>query len=69
WVAAGRYDGYWERDLKPWGVAAGVLLVTEAGGRVTTADGGDDVVETGSVCAGNLEIQPLVLERLRQAGK
>ncbi|HEY2359456.1 MAG TPA: inositol monophosphatase family protein [Phenylobacterium sp.] len=67
WVAAGRYDGYWERDLNPWDLAAGVLLVTEAGGRVTDADGGDDVLATGSVCAGNLEIQPQLLERLRQA--
>jgi myo-inositol-1(or 4)-monophosphatase len=67
WVAAGRYDGYWERDLKPWDVAAGILMVTEAGGRVTTANGGDDILETGSVCAGNLDIQPQLLERLRQA--
>ena len=69
WVAAGRYDGYWERDLNKWDIAAGILLVTEAGGRVTTADGGDDVLETGSVCAGNLELQPQLLERLRQAAK
>ena len=67
WVAAGRYDGYWERDLKPWDVAAGILLVTEAGGKVTTADGDDDVLATGSVCAGNLEMHPLLLERLRAA--
>jgi myo-inositol-1(or 4)-monophosphatase len=69
WVAAGRYDGYWERDLNPWDMAAGILLVTEAGGRVTNAQGEDDVLGTGSVCAGNLEIQPLLLERLRQAAK
>ena len=69
WVAAGRYDGYWERDLSKWDVAAGILLVTEAGGRVTTADGEDDVLGTGSVCAGNLELQPQLLERLRQAAK
>ena len=67
WVAAGRCDGFWERDLKSWDLAAGLLLVTEAGGRVTTADGGDDILETGSICAGNLELQPLVLERLRAA--
>ena len=69
WVAAGRYDGYWERDLQRWDVAAGILLVTEAGGRVTTADGEDDVLGTGSVCAGNLEIQPQLLDRLRAAAK
>jgi myo-inositol-1(or 4)-monophosphatase len=67
WVAAGRYDGYWERDLQAWDIAAGALLVAEAGGKVTDADGGPDVVAAGSVCAGNLEIHPLVLERLRAA--
>jgi myo-inositol-1(or 4)-monophosphatase len=68
WVAAGRFDGYWERDLSAWDVAAGVLLVAEAGGKVTDADGGQDAVSAGSVCAGNLDIQPKLLERLRAAG-
>jgi myo-inositol-1(or 4)-monophosphatase len=67
WVAAGRFDGYWERDLNPWDLAAGTLLVTEAGGKVTDADGGDDVLGTGSVCAGNLEVHPLLLSRLTAA--
>ena len=67
WVAAGRYDGYWERDLSAWDMAAGTLLVTEAGGKVTNADGGDDVLGTGSVCAGNLDIHPLLLSRLTAA--
>ncbi|MDB5441651.1 MAG: inositol monophosphatase [Phenylobacterium sp.] len=67
WVAAGRYDAYWERDLSAWDLAAGVLLVTEAGGTVATADGGDDVVASGSICAGNTEIQRQLLERLRAA--
>jgi myo-inositol-1(or 4)-monophosphatase len=67
WVAAGRYDGYWERDLSPWDLAAGTLLVTEAGGKVTNADGGEDVLGAGSVCAGNLDIHPQLLERLRAA--
>jgi myo-inositol-1(or 4)-monophosphatase len=67
WVAAGRYDGYWERDLKSWDMAAGLLLVTEAGGRVSNADGEDDALAAGSICAGNLEIQPQLLERLRAA--
>ena len=65
WVAAGRFDGYWERDLNPWDMAAGVLLVTEAGGQVTDADGGPDVLDEGSVCAGNLELAPLLLEQLK----
>jgi myo-inositol-1(or 4)-monophosphatase len=67
WVAAGRYDGYWERDLNAWDTAAGLLLVTEAGGKVTNAEGEDDVLGTGSVVAGNLDIHPQVLERLNAA--
>lgn len=67
WVAAGRMDGFWERDLSPWDLAAGLLLVTEAGGKVTTADGGEDILAAGSVCAANLDLHPLVLERLRAA--
>ncbi len=66
-VAAGRFDGYWERDLKPWDLAAGMLLVSEAGGKVTTIDGADDVLSAGSVCAANLELHPLMLQRLRAA--
>ncbi len=67
WVAAGRFDGFWERDLSPWDLAAGTLLVAEAGGRVSDADGGDDVLGAGSICACNLEIHPLLLGRLRAA--
>jgi myo-inositol-1(or 4)-monophosphatase len=67
WVAAGRMDGFWQRDLNAWDLAAGVLLVTEAGGKVTTAEGGDDVLTAGSVCAANLDLHPLILERLRAA--
>ena len=40
YVAAGRFDGFWEQKLQPWDVAAGALIVAEAGGRVTTIDGG-----------------------------
>ena len=67
WVAAGRYDGYWERDLNAWDLAAGMLLVTEAGGKVTDAEGGDAVLTKGSVVAGNLDIHPLLLGRLTAA--
>ena len=48
WVAAGRLDGYWERDLKPWDMAAGLILVREAGGFVTDCDGGDDMFGQGA---------------------
>ncbi|MDD3836978.1 MAG: inositol monophosphatase family protein [Phenylobacterium sp.] len=67
YVAAGRFDGFWERDLKPWDIAAGTLLITEAGGKVTDADGGDDVLGRGSVCCANLDLHPLLLERLKAA--
>jgi len=67
YVAAGRYDGYWERDLKAWDIAAGLLLVTEAGGKVTDADGGEEMLTTGSICTGNLEIHPQLLDKLKSA--
>jgi myo-inositol-1(or 4)-monophosphatase len=67
WVAAGRFDGFWERDLKPWDIAAGMLLVAEAGGKVTDADGELDPLATGSVCAGNLDLHTLLLDRLKAA--
>ena len=68
WVAAGRFDGFWERDLSPWDVAAGLLLVSEAGGMVTNADGGDHILDGGSICAASSTMHPLMLERLRAAG-
>ena len=67
YVAAGRFDGFWERDLKSWDVAAGLLLVTEAGGKVTTADGGEDMLEAGTILAANLDLHALVLEKLKAA--
>ena len=67
YVAAGRFDAYWERDLKPWDLAAGRLMVTEAGGKVTAVDGGEFNLDEGSVLASNLDLHPLVLERLKAA--
>jgi myo-inositol-1(or 4)-monophosphatase len=67
WTAAGRVDGYWERNLGAWDVAAGVLLVTEAGGRITSADGAEMQVREGSVCAANNELHPQILELLKAA--
>ncbi len=67
WVAAGRFDGFWERDLGPWDMAAGVLMVSEAGGSVTDADGGPDPLATGSVCASNPALHGLLLEKLQAA--
>lgn len=53
WVAAGRFDGFWERSLKPWDVAAGNLLVREAGGVVTGMEAGDEPDTGASVLAAN----------------
>lgn len=67
WVAAGRYDAFWERNLNPWDVAAGLLLVTEAGGTVSGIDDGHDVRTGVSVCVGAADIQPQLLKHLRAA--
>lgn len=57
WVASGRLDGFWERDLKPWDIAAGILMIREAGGFVSDLDGRERMLETGSIIAGNEEIK------------
>jgi myo-inositol-1(or 4)-monophosphatase len=56
WVAAGRYDGFWEEDLQFWDIAAGMLLVREAGGFVTDFRGGDANLPNGQVLAANDQI-------------
>lgn len=67
YVAAGRFDGYWERGLQTWDMAAGTLLVTEAGGKVTDADGDSAPLQSGTVLASSLELHPLILETLKGA--
>ncbi|MGP0103906.1 inositol monophosphatase family protein [Rhodoblastus sp.] len=66
-VAAGRFDGFWERGLQSWDMAAGLVLVREAGGYVTDADGGTDIFATGSVCCGNEHIHKQLLELVKKA--
>ena len=56
YVAAGRYDGYWERGLNAWDIAAGVLIVREAGGLVDAITPEGDPLETGDLVCGNAEI-------------
>ncbi len=68
WVAAGRFDAFWERNLKPWDVAAGVLMVQESGGKVTTIEEHGDPVEGSSILAANQDLHPLVLKALHAAG-
>lgn len=68
WVAAGRFDGFWESHLKSWDIAAGMVLVREAGGVCSELNGKGDVLETGSILASNPDLQPLLEKHLRQAG-
>ncbi|WP_062098918.1 MULTISPECIES: inositol monophosphatase family protein [unclassified Caulobacter] len=68
WVAAGRFDAFWERNLNSWDVAAGVLMIQESGGKITTIDENDhDVVQGKSILASNQDLHPQILERLRAA--
>ncbi|GAB3029925.1 inositol-1-monophosphatase [Bowmanella dokdonensis] len=61
YVAAGRFDGFWEKGLKPWDMAAGALLVQEAGGLVTDFTGGHEPMKNGNVvCGGAKVVQALV---------
>ena len=64
YIAAGRYDGYWERNLKPWDLAAGIVLVREAGGLALDVTAKDKALETGDILAGNgyitKALQPLL---------
>ena len=69
WTAAGRFDGYWERELRPWDIAAGIVLVREAGGIVSDADGGGEMLATGSILCGNENIHHGLLATIRTAHK
>lgn len=68
-VAAGRYDGYWERNLSSWDIAAGLLLVREAGGIVTDIDGKDKMLETGGIVATNASLDRDFRTLLKNARK
>ena len=62
YVAAGRFDGFWERDLAPWDIAAGILLIREAGGYATDLTGGNAMLDAGTVIAGNEYIHKALSE-------
>ncbi|HEY4998160.1 MAG TPA: inositol monophosphatase family protein [Usitatibacter sp.] len=68
WVAAGRIDGFWEIGLSPWDIAAGALLVREAGGLIGDLDGEDGFIESGRVVASNGKIFSSILQVLKQRG-
>lgn len=67
YVAAGRYDGFWESGLSPWDVAAGVVIIREAGGFVSAFDGGPDVVYGGTIIACNDRLHKAVSAMVREA--
>jgi myo-inositol-1(or 4)-monophosphatase len=67
-LACGRFDGFWELDLAPWDIAAGILLVREAGGLVTSWDGSFRDAAAGPVVAGNPDIHRWLLATVRDAG-
>lgn len=69
YVAAGRFDGYWEEGLSPWDLAAGILLVREAGGLVTDLRGGAKMLDKGEVVAGNGGIHARLHKMVVQAMK
>ncbi|MFY9762004.1 MAG: inositol monophosphatase family protein [Xanthobacteraceae bacterium] len=68
WIACGRLDAYWERNLSPWDLAAGSLLVREAGGFVSDCDGKGDILKSGDVVAGNDFMHRELLRLLKEAG-
>ena len=65
YVAAGRYDGYWEKGVKPWDIAAGELLVRESGGLVTDFNGGNDPMQKGEIVAGSPKIVQILVKNLK----
>ena len=69
YTAAGNLDAYWENDLKNWDIAAGIVLVREAGGYVTDTRGGTTMLESGSICAGNETMHRQLLATLKNAAE
>lgn len=65
YVAAGRYDGYWERGVQPWDIAAGELLVRESGGLITDYTGGNDPLYKGEIVAGNPRVVQSLVKHLK----
>ncbi len=64
YTARGVFDGFWERRLSPWDIAAGILIVREAGGKVTDFDGKSDVLDSPSILASNSALHEALLKRV-----
>ena len=71
WLSSppGRLDGYWERNLQPWDMAAGQIIVREAGGIVSGIEGDDDPLKTGNVICGNEFVHAELVKILKPLGK
>lgn len=67
WLAAGRFDGFWEHGLAIWDVAAGVLIVREAGGMVSDHQARSKVLESGNIVAGNSSMHSGLLKMLKSS--
>jgi len=65
YVAAGRFDGFWERSLQAWDIAAGIVLVREAGGVITDINGGAEMLKGGTVLSANENLHPQLLKLLK----
>lgn len=68
YTACGRFDGFWEMGLSPWDIAAGILLVEEAGGRVSGFHGEKEISESGDIVCGNPKIHPQIIEIIQNCG-
>ena len=69
YLACGRCDGFFELGLSPWDIAAGSLLIKEAGGIVTDFEGGNDYIWTGNIVAGNPEVHKEILREVKSVFK
>ena len=67
WTAAGRFDGFWERNLRAWDIAAGIVVLREAGGYVSDTDGKDLMLKSGNIVAGNEAIHRKLLKLIKNA--
>jgi myo-inositol-1(or 4)-monophosphatase len=68
WIAAGRQDGFWEYGLKPWDIAAGILILREAGGRIGKLEGDEDLLSPGTIVAANSVLYDKLVQVLQAAG-
>jgi myo-inositol-1(or 4)-monophosphatase len=64
YVAAGRFDGFWEDHLAAWDIAAGLIMIREAGGFTSDTSGGQNMLTKGSICAGNEHIHKALLKTI-----